>query len=87
LKRPTGRLRRLKSRESREEARIGSPFGNTEVRGARENNLMSYPWAAYGLESNVTWTLTPSSTGTHLPMEQSVFRPDQQQAYQGANYG
>jgi uncharacterized protein YndB with AHSA1/START domain len=66
---------------------MGSPFGNIEVRGERENNLMSYTWAAYGLESVVTWTLTPSSTGTHLRMEQSGFRPDQQQAYQGANYG
>ena len=63
---------------------MGSPFGNIEVRGARENNLMSYTWAAYGLESVVTWTLTPSSTGTHLRMEQSGFRPDQQQAHQGA---
>ena len=66
---------------------MGSPFGNIEVRAARENNLMSYTWAAYGLESVVTWTLTPSSTGTHLLMEQSGFRPDQQQAHQGANYG
>ena len=66
---------------------MSSPFGNIEVRGARENNLMSYTWAAYGLESVVTWTLTPSSTGTHLRMEQSGFRPDQQQAHQGANYG
>jgi uncharacterized protein YndB with AHSA1/START domain len=70
-----------------DEARMSSPFGNMEVRGARENNLMSYTWAPYGLESVVTWTLTPSSTGTHLRMEQSGFRPDQQQAHQGANYG
>jgi uncharacterized protein YndB with AHSA1/START domain len=60
---------------------MGSPFGNIEVRGEHENNLMSYAWAAYGLESVVTWTLIPSSTGTHLRMEQSAFRPDQQQAY------
>ena len=32
-------------------------------------------------------TLTPTSTGTHLRMEQSGFRPDQKQAYNGANYG
>ncbi len=48
---------------------------------------LSYTWAAYGLESVVTWTLTPTSTGTHLRMEQSGFRPDQQQAYQGAEGG
>jgi uncharacterized protein YndB with AHSA1/START domain len=66
---------------------MGSPFGNIEVRGERQKNLMSYTWAAYGLESVVTWTLTPTSTGTRLRMEQSGFRPDQQQAYQGAKYG
>jgi uncharacterized protein YndB with AHSA1/START domain len=65
---------------------VGSPFGNIEVRGERQKNLMSYTWAAYGLESVVTWTLTPSSTGTHLRMEQPGFRPVQEQAHQGASY-
>jgi uncharacterized protein YndB with AHSA1/START domain len=51
------------------------------------NKTLSYTWAAYGLESVVTWTLTPTSTGTRLRMEQSGFRPDQHQAYQGAKYG
>ena len=58
-----------------------------EVLAVEPNKTLSYTWAAYGLESVVTWTLTPSSTGTHLRMEQSGFRPDQQQAYQGAKYG
>jgi uncharacterized protein YndB with AHSA1/START domain len=51
------------------------------------NKALSYAWGALGLESVVTFTLTPTSTGTHLRMEQSGFRPDQQQAYQGAQYG
>ena len=51
------------------------------------NKTLSYSWAAYGLQSVVTWTLSPTSTGTHLRMEQSGFRQDQQQAYQGAKYG
>jgi uncharacterized protein YndB with AHSA1/START domain len=51
------------------------------------NKTVSYTWGAYGLESVVTWTLTPRGTGTHLRMEQSGFRPDQQQAYQGAQFG
>jgi uncharacterized protein YndB with AHSA1/START domain len=51
------------------------------------NKTLSYTWAAYGLESVVTWTLTPTKTGTHLRMEQSGFRPDQQQAYHGAKGG
>jgi uncharacterized protein YndB with AHSA1/START domain len=51
------------------------------------NKTLSYTWVAHGLESVVTWALTPTKTGTHLRMEQSGFRPDQQQAYQGAKYG
>jgi uncharacterized protein YndB with AHSA1/START domain len=51
------------------------------------NKALSYTWEAMGLESVVTWTLTSTSTGTHLRMEQSGFRPDQEQAYQGAKYG
>ncbi|MGC1712214.1 MAG: SRPBCC domain-containing protein [Methyloceanibacter sp.] len=49
--------------------------------------MLSYTWAAMGLESVVTWTLIPTSTGTQLRMEQSGFRADQQQAYQGAKFG
>jgi uncharacterized protein YndB with AHSA1/START domain len=51
------------------------------------NKTLSYTWSAMGLESVVTWTLTPTRTGTHLRMEQTGFRPDQQQAYQGAKFG
>jgi uncharacterized protein YndB with AHSA1/START domain len=51
------------------------------------NKTLTYTWASLGLESVVTWTLIPTSTGTHLRMEQSGFRPDQRQAYQGAQYG
>jgi uncharacterized protein YndB with AHSA1/START domain len=51
------------------------------------NKTLSYTWAAYDIESVVTWTLTPTSTGTHLRMEQSGFRPDQRQAYGGARGG
>ena len=58
-----------------------------QVMAVEPNKTLSYTWAAYGLESVVTWTLTPTSTGTHLRVEQSGFRPDQQQAYQGAKGG
>ena len=43
--------------------------------------------AAYNLKSVVNFTLTPTSTGTHLRMEQSGFRPDQKQAFGGAKAG
>ena len=58
-----------------------------QVLAVEPQKTLSYSWAAYGLESVVVWTLTPTSTGTHLRMEQSGFRPDQQQAYQGARFG
>jgi uncharacterized protein YndB with AHSA1/START domain len=51
------------------------------------NRTLSYTWGALGMASIVTWTLTPTSSGTRLRMEQSGFRPDQQQNYQGAKYG
>src|SRR5262249_24615185 len=58
-----------------------------QVLAVEPHKRLSYTWAALGPESVVTWTLTPTSTGTHLRMEQSGFRPDQQQAYQGAQFG
>jgi uncharacterized protein YndB with AHSA1/START domain len=58
-----------------------------EVLAVEPNKTLSYTWAAYDLKSVVTWTLTPTSTGTHLRMEQSGFRPDQPQYYQGAQGG
>jgi uncharacterized protein YndB with AHSA1/START domain len=58
-----------------------------EVLELETNKALSYTWSAFGLTTVVTWTLTPTGTGTHLRMEQSGFRPDQKQAYQGATYG
>jgi uncharacterized protein YndB with AHSA1/START domain len=58
-----------------------------QVLAVEPNRTLSYSWAAYGLESVVTWTLTPTKDGTHLRMEQSGFQPDQTQAYQGAKAG
>jgi uncharacterized protein YndB with AHSA1/START domain len=62
-----------------------------EVREVDPMQRLSYNWGVGGDESGmawvVLWTLTPTEGGTHVRMEQSGFRPDQQQAYQGANYG
>ena len=58
-----------------------------QVLAVEPNKTLSYTWGAYGLESVVTWTLTPTGAGARLRMEQSGFRPDQQQAYQGAKGG
>jgi uncharacterized protein YndB with AHSA1/START domain len=58
-----------------------------EVLGVDPLKRLSYTWNALGLESVVVFTLTPAEGGTHVRMEQSGFRPDQQQAYGGAKYG
>ena len=64
-----------------------------EVLAVEPNRTLSYTWnfahddAAYALQSVVTFTLTPTSTGTHLRMEQSGFQPDQKQAFGGAKAG
>ena len=64
-----------------------------EVLALEPNESLSYTWdyahddAAYNLKSVVTFTLAATSTGTHLRMEQSGFRPDQKQAYGGAHAG
>jgi len=64
-----------------------------EVLAIEPNKTLSYSWnfahddAAFNLMSVVTFTLTPTSTGTRLRMEQSGFRPDQRQAFGGANAG
>jgi uncharacterized protein YndB with AHSA1/START domain len=62
-----------------------------EVLAVEPHKKLSYTWnfddPANGLKSVVTWTLTPTATGTRLRMEQSGFRPDQPQNYQGAKYG
>ena len=55
-----------------------------EVLAVEQHRTLSYTWAAYGLETVVTWTLTPTGNGTRLRMEQTGFRPDQQAAFKGA---
>src|SRR3989304_114262 len=45
-----------------------------QVLAVEPNKTLSYTWAGLGLESVVIWTLTPTSTGTNLRMEQTGFR-------------
>jgi len=68
---------------------LSADWGSVECRvlEIEPNKTLSYSWGALGLESIVTWTLTPTGTGTHLRMEQTGFRPDQPQAYHGAKAG
>jgi uncharacterized protein YndB with AHSA1/START domain len=64
-----------------------------EVLELEPHKTLSYSWnfahedPAFALNSTVTFTLTPTETGTLLRMEQAGFRPEQKQAIGGANYG
>lgn len=74
-----------------------TPYANwngiidSEVLAVEQNRTLTYTWDSgdgpLRVTSVVTWTLTPTGTGTHLRMEQSGFRSDQVQNYQGAKYG
>jgi uncharacterized protein YndB with AHSA1/START domain len=58
-----------------------------QVLAVEPGRTLSYTWGTLGLESVVTFTLTPTENGTHLRMEHAGFRPDQETAYRGAIWG
>lgn len=58
-----------------------------EVLEIEPKRALTYSWNAMGLESTVTFTLSKTANGTRLRMDQAGFRPDQEQAYRGAQYG
>ena len=60
---------------------------DSEVLLVEPNSRLSYGWTSMGLETIVTWTLTPTGSGTHLRMEQSGFRSEEGANYKGAKYG
>jgi uncharacterized protein YndB with AHSA1/START domain len=50
---------------------------------------LSYTWVVgdMALDTVVTFTLTPTASGTRLSLVQSGFKPDQKQNFGGARYG
>lgn len=58
-----------------------------EVLVVEPHQKLAYKWGSLGLDSVVTWTLTPVEGGVLLRMEHAGFRPDQEQNYRGAMYG
>jgi len=58
-----------------------------EVLVVEPHARLVYSWGALGLESAVTWTLTPTESGTHVRMEQSGFPSEEGANYKGAKYG
>ena len=69
--------------------RLQTSFGHIDCRvlTVEPPETLAYSWDALGLESTVTWTITPTATGVRLRMEQAGFRPDQDHARRGATAG
>ena len=51
------------------------------------NRKLSYTWSVPFLDTVVTFTLTPTASGTRLSLVQSGFKADQKQESGGARYG
>ena len=51
------------------------------------NRKLSWAWVVGDIDTVVTFTLTPTASGTHLSLVQSGFKPDQKQNLAGARYG
>ena len=48
---------------------------------------ISYSWLVGDMDTVVTFTLTPTASGTRLSLVHSGFKPDQKQNFGGARYG
>jgi uncharacterized protein YndB with AHSA1/START domain len=55
-----------------------------EVIAVEQNETLSYKWAAFGTDTVVTFTLTPTETGTTLRVEQAGFAADNRAAIKGS---
>jgi uncharacterized protein YndB with AHSA1/START domain len=51
------------------------------------NRKLSYTWTVPFLDTVVTFTLTPTVSGTRLLLVQSGFKPAQKQEFGGSRYG
>lgn len=49
--------------------------------------MISWAWVVGDIDTVVTFTLTPTGTGTHLSLVQSGFKPEQKRNVNGARYG
>jgi uncharacterized protein YndB with AHSA1/START domain len=58
---------------------------NCEVQAIEPHRSLAYRWDTKDLRSTVTWTLTPTETGTVLRMEQAGFTQDQMPYFRGAS--
>lgn len=60
---------------------------NCRVREIETQRKLSYTWVVADIDTLVTFTLTPTASGTRLTLVHSGFKPSQKQAFGGARYG
>jgi uncharacterized protein YndB with AHSA1/START domain len=61
---------------------------NCRMREIEAHRKLSYTWVVGDmLDTVVTFTLTPTTSGTRLSLVQSGFKADQRQNFGGARYG
>jgi uncharacterized protein YndB with AHSA1/START domain len=60
---------------------------NCRVAEIETQRKLSYRWLVGDLDTVVTFTLTPTASGTRLSLVQSGFKPHQKRNFGGARYG
>ena len=60
---------------------------NCQILQIEAQRKLSYTWTVPFLDTVVTFTLTPTTSGTRLSLVQSGFKPDQKRESGGARYG
>jgi uncharacterized protein YndB with AHSA1/START domain len=60
---------------------------NCRLAEIEAHEKLRWTWVVGDIDTVVTFTLTPTASGTRLLLVQSGFRPDQKQNFGGARYG
>lgn len=60
---------------------------NCQLMEIEAHRKLSWRWVVGDIDTVVTFTLTPTASGTRMSLVQSGFRPDQKQNFGGARYG
>ncbi|MFT3926670.1 MAG: SRPBCC domain-containing protein [Myxococcales bacterium] len=60
---------------------------NCQFKEIESQRKLSWSWVVGDIDTVVTFTLTPTPSGTRLSLVQSGFKPHQKQNFGGARYG
>ena len=60
---------------------------NCRILEIDEFKKLSYAWVVGDMDNVLTFTLTPTASGTRMTLVQSGFKPEQKKNFGGARYG